>query len=113
VYIAIRDVHNVHSTYTGRAKARAYRDKQDGQDIGGEMSRETVQFVEMVRAAAATREAAARVAPHPSPLPEGERVYEMWCEGCGRETGHVLAHEGQGWEWYRCGCGSYKAYRVK
>lgn len=61
------------------------------------MSKESIQFVEMVR------EAFVRV---------GRQTYPMYCEQCGKQTQHTLIVKGD-WEEYRCPCGQSKRYRVR
>lgn len=66
------------------------------------MSEETVQFVEMVRLAAAKL---AKKQP-------AQGNYPMYCEACGCQTNHALTVSGD-WEIYACACGTQKRYRVK
>ena len=77
------------------------------------MSKESVQFTEMVRLAHA-----ALTPPHPgrgkeaAGLPK-ERMWRIWCEACC--TDRVAAVEISGdWERYRClTCGTVREFRVR
>lgn len=77
------------------------------------MSRESMQFLEMVKAAYSQA----------TPPPEGRTpcaptgggvVRRMWCEGCGCETVHRLEVRGD-WDYFGCGeCQVYGHwYRVR
>jgi hypothetical protein len=72
------------------------------------MSRESVQFVEMVRNAAKSVE----LNRGDAECAERKELYRMYCEGCGMAD-HELVSEGS-WELYRCElCGREKWYRVR
>ena len=69
------------------------------------MSKESVQWIEMVRLALAKREK--RQVEMQSP-----GAY-LFCESCGHDTRFDLVDERGGWEIYRCqSCGGQKSYRV-
>lgn len=77
------------------------------------MSKESVQFAEMVRVHYSLLVDLSSGQEEETPGQEDVETYEMYCELCGGMTGHRLEDAGVDELYHCCACGFVKSFRVR